>query len=188
MGILDPLKKRGDFVGSWTSKIPDSIWAPVMGGFLILIAGGIGLIAGQPWLFPSLGPTAYLQVETPELKSARFYNTLVGHYIGIIAGLIGIAIFSLWTTPSVLVSHQLLPAWVGAAAIAVFLTIIINMGLRSSHPPAAATTLLVSLGAFRTPSQISALIAGVLIIAVTGEILRRVRTGGGKHDSSKGSS
>lgn len=184
MGILDPLKKTGDSVGGWTARIPDSIWAPIMGGFLILVAGAIGLIAGQPWLFPSLGPTAYLQVETPELKSAHFYNTIVGHYIGIVAGLIGIAIFSLWTAPSVLVSHELLPAWVGAAVIAIFLTIIINMFLRSSHPPAAATTLLVALGAFRTPSQISALIAGVLIIAVIGEILRRIRVGGGKPGSS----
>ena len=143
------------------------------------------MIAGQPWLFPSLGPTAYLQVETPELKSARFYNTIVGHYVGIGAGLVGIAIFGLWSTPSVLVSHHLLPAWVGAAAIAIFLTIIINMFLRSSHPPAAATTLLVSLGAFRTPSQISALIAGVLIVAIVGEIFRKIRTGGGKPVSSK---
>ena len=185
MGILDPLKKTGDSVGGLTEGIPDGIWAPVMGGFLILIAGVIGLAAGQPWLFPSLGPTAYLQVENPGLPSARFYNTLVGHYVGIVAGLIGVAIFSLWTAPSVLVSHELVPAWVGAATIAVFLTIIINMFLRSSHPPAAATTLLVSLGAFRTPSQISALIAGVLIIAVVGEILRRIRTGGKKSSSSK---
>lgn len=155
------------------------------GGFLILFAGIIGLIAGQPWLFPSLGPTAYLQVETPELKSAHFYNTVVGHYVGIAAGLIGIAIFSLWTSPPVLVSHQLLPAWVGAAAIVIFLIIIINMFLRYSHPPAAATTLLVSLGAFRTTSQISALIAGILIIAVVGELLRRIRTGGEKPNSSK---
>ena len=185
MGILDPLKKTGDSVGGWTAGIPDSIWAPVMGGFLILIAGVIGLIAGQPWLFPSLGPTAYLQVETPELKSAHFYNTIVGHYVGIAAGLIGIAIFSLWNTPSVLVSHQLLPAWVGAATVAIFLTVIINMFLRSSHPPAGATTLLVALGAFRTPSQISALVAGVLIIAVVGEILRRIRTGGERYDSKE---
>ncbi len=175
MGILDPFKKSGDAVGNRTRKIPDSIWAPFSGAFLIFIAGSISLIAGQPWLFPSLGPTAYLQVEKPGLKSARLYNTIMGHYIGIIAGLIGIAIFGLWTVPSVIVSQYLLPAWVGAATIAVFLTIVINILLDSSHPPAAATTLLVSLGAFRTPSQILALIIGVLIIGVIGEVFRRVR-------------
>ena len=50
-GILDPLKKTGDSVDSWTAGIHDSIWTSIMGGFLILIAGVIGLIAGQPWLF-----------------------------------------------------------------------------------------------------------------------------------------
>ena len=178
MGILDPLKKTGDSVGSRTENIPDGVWAPIMGGLLILAVGIIGLIAGQPWLFPSLGPTAYLQVETPGLKSAHFYNTIVGHYIGIIAGLVGIAIFSLWTTPSVLISHHLTSEWVGAAAIAIFLTIIINMLLRASHPPAAATALLVSLGAFTTPTQILTLIIGVLIIAILGDALRRIRISG----------
>ncbi len=100
MGILDPLKKKGSAVGNRTRGIPDGVWAPIMGGLLILVVGVIGLIAGQPWLFPSLGPTAYLQVETPGLKSAHFYNTIVGHYVGIVAGLIGIAIFGLWNTPS----------------------------------------------------------------------------------------
>lgn len=151
MGILDPLKKTGDAVSGRTKKIPDGIWAPIMGGLLVLAVGVIGLIAGQPWLFPSLGPTAYLQVENPGLPSARFYNVIVGHYIGIISGLIGISIFSLWTAPSVIMSHHLTPSWVGAATIAIFITIIINLVLRSSHPPSAATTLLVSLGAFRTP-------------------------------------
>lgn len=165
-------------MGNRTKGIPDSIWATLIGGFLILAVGVIGLSTGQPWLFPSLGPTAYLQVENPGLPSARIYNTIVGHYVGIVAGLIGIAIFGMWTTPSVLMSHQLLPGWVGAATISVALTIIINMFLRSSHPPAAATTLLVSLGAFKTPPQILSIIIGVLILAILGEILRRIRTGG----------
>ncbi len=184
-GILDPLKKTGDAVGNRTARIPDGVWAPIMGGILIFVIGVIGLIAGQPWLFPSLGPTAYLQVENPGLKSAHFYNTLVGHYVGIVAGLIGIAIFNLWSTPSVLISHHLVPAWVGAAAIAIFLTIIINMILRSSHPPAAATTLLVSLGAFTTPNQILYLIIGVLILAIIGDILRIIRVGGNRENHSK---
>ena len=31
MGILDPLKKSGDAIGSKTRIIPDGIWAPVRG-------------------------------------------------------------------------------------------------------------------------------------------------------------
>lgn len=32
----------------------------IMGGLLILLVGVIGLIAGQPWLFPSFGPIALI--------------------------------------------------------------------------------------------------------------------------------
>lgn len=60
MDILGPLKKPGDAVGSRTLGIPDGIWALIMGGLLILVVGVIGLIAGQPWLLPSLGPSALI--------------------------------------------------------------------------------------------------------------------------------
>ncbi|HEY0780661.1 MAG TPA: hypothetical protein VGD56_22075 [Gemmatirosa sp.] len=46
---------------------------------------------------------------------------------------------------------------------------------RSSHPPAAATTLLVSLGGFRpTLHDASAVCAGVVIVTLAGEALRFV--------------
>ncbi len=50
--------------------------------------------------------------------------------------------------------------------------------LHASHPPASATTLLVALGGFRldTPTMFT-VIAGVLLVGVLGEALRRVRLG-----------
>jgi len=39
--------------GRVIAVVPDMVWGP-------LAVGLIGLAAGQPWLFPSLGPTAYL--------------------------------------------------------------------------------------------------------------------------------
>src|SRR3954466_14390358 len=52
--------------------IPELIWAPLVGGLLTLIPGLIGLAAGNPWLFPSLGPTAFLQAANPQQPSSRF--------------------------------------------------------------------------------------------------------------------
>ncbi|MGI8748327.1 MAG: hypothetical protein ACR2J4_08280 [Deinococcus sp.] len=46
-------------------SIPETVWAPLSAGALMLVVGLIGLAAHQPLLFPSLGPTAFLQVETP---------------------------------------------------------------------------------------------------------------------------
>jgi len=63
--------------------VPDIIWAPLATGAIVLIPGVVGLAAGRPWLFPSLGPTAYLQATQPQHPTSRFYNVLVGHLIGI---------------------------------------------------------------------------------------------------------
>ena len=146
-----------------------------MASFLILSVGIISLILNQPWLFPILGTTAYLQVEQPGYKRSSFYNTIIGHYVGIAAGLVGITLFNLWNNPSIFSTYILLPSVVGAAAIALALTIIINMLLRAFHPPAAATTLLVSLGTINTPISILSLMMGILIIAIVGETVRRIR-------------
>ncbi len=78
------------------TKIPDSIWAPIMGGVLLLIVGTIGLIVGQPWFFSKLWTNNIPSGSKSPLSGARFYNTIVGHYAGIVAGLIEISIFSLW--------------------------------------------------------------------------------------------
>ena len=45
----------------------------------------------------------------------------------------------------------------------------------STNPPAAATALLVALGAVWTSQQVLATIIGVLLVAVAGELVRRYR-------------
>jgi hypothetical protein len=137
----------------------------------------LGLLAGQMWLFPSLAPTAFLQAENPELPASKFYNVVVGHLIGLSAGFCAVAVLNAWQAPSVLVSHQLTPVRVWTAVIAVALTVMILLLLRASHPPAGATTLLVALGALQTTTDAINVMVGVLIIAVAGEILRRIRLG-----------
>ena len=158
------------------TRIPDAIWAPVAAGTLIAITGFIGIAAGMPWLFPSLGPTAYLQTETPDKPSARFYNTVAGHMMGLVSGFAAVAVFNAWDAPSVLTTHQLIPIRVWAASLALALTLLGNLLLRASHPPSGATTLLVALGTFRTGSDVLTIVAGVLILAVLGVLFRKIRT------------
>lgn len=124
-----------------------------------------------------LGPTAFLQAENPELAASRFYNVVVGHLIGLGAGFCSLAVLNAWQSPAVLTSHQLTPVRVWAAVLAVALTVLLLLLLRASHPPAGATTLLVALGALQTKTDAFNVIIGVLIIAVAGEVLRRIRLG-----------
>lgn len=157
------------------SSIPDTIWAPGAAAVLLLLVGLAGLLVGRPWLLPSLGPTAVLQAENPAHPTSRAWNVLMGHIGGLVAGFAGVFLFQASDAPAVLVSKELAPERVGAAAVAVLLTVLLGIFLRASHPPAAATTLLVALGAIATLEDAANLLAGVVILTVAGELLRRVR-------------
>jgi hypothetical protein len=159
------------------SSIPDTFWAPIASGGLLLIVGLAGLLVGRPWLLPSLGPTAVLQTEAPAHPTSRAWNVVMGHLGGLLAGFAAVLIFNASHAPVVLVAKQLPPERVGAAVLAVLLTVLLGILLRASHPPAAATTLLVALGSIATLSDALNLAAAVLILAVIGELARRVRLG-----------
>jgi len=80
------------------------------------------------------------------------------------------------TAPGVLASGELAPVRVGAAVLAAVLTMAGLSLLKASHPPAAATMLLVALGGFEPDARSAGVIlAGVLIVAVLGEAVRYVR-------------
>ena len=156
--------------------LPDLIWAPLAVGGLIGAAGLFGLAVGQPWLFPSLGPTAYLQAESPDQPASTFRSTVLGHASGLAAGFAAVHALGLAAAPSVLATGHLTPARVAAAVLAVALTMVGKVALRAPHPPAAATTLLVALGGVRANAPAAAAVAaGVLIIAALGDGVRRVR-------------
>ncbi len=155
--------------------LPEFAWAPLAAGAAILGAGAIILLAGRPWLLPSLGPTAFLIAELPEHPSARFYNSVVGHLVGLGTGFLDVALFLAWGDPAVLTDHVLTLAHVGAATVAIMLTMLANLLLEASYPPAAATTLLVALGSLKTVGDALNLSIGALLIAGLGIGLHKLR-------------
>ncbi|MFL5674133.1 MAG: HPP family protein, partial [Chloroflexota bacterium] len=136
------LPKRLDDLAS----IPDAVWGPAIAGLLLLGVGALGLLVGKPWLLPSLGPTAVLVAVNAAHPTARAWNTFAGHLGGLLAGFAAVAVLGASTAPKVLGDGQLTSVRVLAGALAVALTIILGDLLRASHPPAAATALLVALG------------------------------------------
>lgn len=165
------LPKRPEAIAS----VPDLAWGPLVAAGLILLVGLLGLAFGRPWLLPSLGPSAVLVALSPAHPTARVWNTLIGHLLGILAGFAGIALAGAAAAPSPIVQGELTTSRVLAATIAVAVTVMLTTLARASHPPAAATTLLVSLGAVATAEKALSLFAGVVVVAVAGELLRRVR-------------
>ncbi|HLZ71807.1 MAG TPA: HPP family protein [Dehalococcoidia bacterium] len=162
----------------WPPGVPDAVFAPLSAAGLMLIVGALGTVAQQPWLFPSLGPTAFLQAEYPAHRTARLYHVIAGHGVGLAAGLIAVWLVGASSSSSVLVVHHLTAARTWAAVIAVALTIAGSLLLRASHPPAVSTSMLLALGSFRPTWHDALTIAvGVLVVALTGELLRRARLG-----------
>jgi hypothetical protein len=82
------------------ATVPEAVWGPLAVGSLLSAIGLIGLAAGQPWLFPSLGPTAFLQAEEPGARSSRFYNTILGHTVGLGAGLAAVFLLGASSAPA----------------------------------------------------------------------------------------
>lgn len=157
-------------------SVPEAVWAPLTAGLLTLIPGLVGLATGLPLLFPSLAPTAALQATQPQDRSARFYNTVVGHLIGIVAAVLCVLLFHASAEPGLFAAHQVFPRRMFASALAVLLTQLGQLQLKALHPPAAATVLLITLGGFKTnPHDLGIVLAGIVIIAVAGELIRQLR-------------
>lgn len=165
------------------ARLPDLLWTPLIVAILVLTAGSLGLLFHQPWLFASLGPTAYLYGHTPHQASARFYNTVVGHTAAILAGFIAVVLVHAEATPSVFTTHELTWSRVLASVLALTVAVPAELLLRASHPPAAATALLIALGGFNVSAQSAvSILIGVLIVGSIGEVFRRIRITG-QHQS-----
>jgi CBS domain-containing membrane protein len=152
----------------------------VLGAFS-LINGviSIGLMAlaafvtKQPFVFPSLGPTAFLLFYTPTAPTASPRNTLCGHLIGAVAGYVSLAAFGLLHQgPALAVGVS--GARIGAAAVSLGLTAGFMVWLRVPHPPAGATTLIVSLGILASIPKLAVLMLAVLLLVVQGFVINRL--------------
>lgn len=144
--------------------------AAVAFGTSVVAAGVMGMAAwwfARPFLFPSLGATVFLLFHRSTASAASPRNTLAGHAIGVGCGLFALAVFGLLQAPSVF-EVGMTPARIGATALSLGLTSAGMTGLRLPHPPAGATTLIVSLGFLVSWADVAVLlvaIAGVVAIA-----------------------
>jgi hypothetical protein len=148
-----------------------------LSGIALAVIGGLGWLAGIPWLLPSLGPTLAIQTGTPLHASARMRNVAFGHAIGLAAGLLAVYLTGAAHQPSVteLTNDTLSLARVAASVLAVALSLAVQCRLNLMHPPAEATTLIVALGGIEpTPAGALTVIAAIALVTVLGEVARRL--------------
>jgi CBS domain-containing membrane protein len=139
----------------------------------VALSGTWAWAVKEPLLFPSLGATAFLIFETPMAEVGTPRNTIVGHAVGVAAGAFSLWIFGLWGDPSTYVIG-VSPARIGAVALSVALTGGVLRVLRSAHPPAGATTIIVASGLLGKPHQMADVIVGVILLTIAGWTINRL--------------
>lgn len=131
------------------------------------------LLTGTPLIFPSLGPTAFLLFSAPLVPAASPRNAVWGHAIGAASGLFALAVFGLADAPPALAT-SITASRVGATALSLGLTSGLMVWARVPHPPAGATTLIVSLGILTDPVDLVVLMVAVVLLVGQGFVINRL--------------
>ncbi len=152
----------------------DLLIAPLCEAALLFIVALAGWLTHKPLIFASLGPTAYELIETPERQTARPYNVIVGHLIGVVAGFLGIYLTNAWNAPTIS-SGTVSPQRIGSSIIAAGLTVFLTLLLKASQPAAVATTLLIALGVLQRGQDAFIIMGSVILLFIPGEFLRKWR-------------
>lgn len=133
----------------------------------------LALITRNPFVFPSLGPTAYLFFFSPQTESASPRNAVLGHLIGLICGFAAYRITGMHPFPQGFGGEVYWPR-ILASALALALTGAIMVMLHVNHPPAGATTMIVSLGILAKPEYLLIIEIAVVLLAAQAFVINRL--------------
>lgn len=148
-------------------------FATINGFLSIAIMAAAALATNQPFVFPSLGPTAFLFFYSPLVPAASPRNTLIGHFIGAAVGWGCLVAFGLQSAgPSTAVGVT----WerVLAAGLSLGLTSGLMVLFHAPHPPAGATTLIISLGVLHEFNQLVVLMLAVVLLTIQAIAINRL--------------
>lgn len=135
-------------------------------GLLFTVLGGIAWVSGEPFIFPSLGPSAFLLAFDRRVNRTRTYRVVGSHLIGGVAGFLAYSLLA----PGVSLTATPPPVSMGGLRLALsgILSIIMTswamIATDTIHAPACATTLIVSLGLLSTPIQVVIMVVSVIIL------------------------
>lgn len=142
-----------------------ALFSFINGCISIGLMSALAVLTHTPFIFPSLGPTAFLFFYTPTAPTASPRNTIIGHTIGVLAGYFSLVVTGLTLAGPALAVGVTWPRVI-AAALSLGLTSGVMVLLKSPHPPAGATTLIVSLGILTHPWQLFLLMVAVVLLTL----------------------
>ncbi|HEV8324080.1 MAG TPA: HPP family protein [Myxococcota bacterium] len=179
--LLEPQVTRGLVARLRLSRLlgrfPERpVWAAFMfvNGFVtIAILASVAMVTRTPFVFPSLGPTAFLFFFSPTSPTASPRHTILGHAIGIGCGYGALLLFGLEHALPAMATGVDLPR-VGAAALSLAATGALMILLKAAHPPAGATTLIISLGIVTHPLHLGVIELAVALLTVQAFAINRL--------------
>ncbi len=149
------------------------VFSFVNGCISIAIMSTVALLSREEFIFPSLGPTAFLFFYSPLEASASPRNAVLGHLIGVGAGWGSLVLFGLRDVGPA-ISIGVGEPRIAAAALSLGLTSGLMVLFKTPHPPAGATTLIISLGILRSAGQMVVLMAAVVLLTLQAIAINRL--------------
>lgn len=149
------------------------LFALVNGALSIALLAGLAALTGQPFVFPALGPIAFLLFYAPTGPPASPRNTILGNLIGVIAGYLSLLAFGLLDAGS-FIGEGVTGPRIGAAALSLGLTAGFMVWLRTPNPPAGATTMIVSLGLITSLAGLVVIMLGVVLLVAQAMVINRL--------------
>jgi CBS domain-containing membrane protein len=175
-GSLAPIAGRGG-VNKWLydkwGNRGNALYTALGSLLTIGLSGIFAWVLDEPLVFPSLGATAFLFFETPLAEVASIRNTVIGHTVGTLVGFFWLSVFGFVGDPSAIVTGFDAKR-VACVALSLCFTGGILRLLRAAHPPAGATTVIVSVGLLTTVHQLAILLGGVVLLCASAWGLNRL--------------
>jgi CBS-domain-containing membrane protein len=154
-------------------RLVRSLYVFVNGFITIGVLALLALMSHNPFVFPSLGPTAYLLFFSPLGKTSSPRNTILGHAVGLVCGYAAFVVTGAGALPFGVHPGIFWPR-ILAAALSLSATGAFMVLLDISHPPAGATTLIVSLGIISNPSELIIIEVAVFLLVAQALVINRL--------------
>ncbi|AZH27237.1 HPP family protein [Haloplanus aerogenes] len=136
-------------------------------GVLFTVLGAVAWLSGQPFVFPSLGPSAFLLAFERRGDRSRLFRVVASHAIGGVAGLLAYTALGAGATLTATPPGSAAGLHLVASGIcSIVLTSWGMIATDTNHAPACATTLIVSLGLLSTPMQVATIVVSVVVLVV----------------------
>ncbi|WP_071391322.1 HPP family protein [Haloprofundus marisrubri] len=151
--------------------------ASIHAAALMTVLGLTALVTGRAFLFPSLGPSAYVLATGIGDEDSAPKRVVGGHVIGVVAGMLTYHLVA----DGLVATQPFAPFSVTgvrlavSATVAVGLTTAAMLATNLRHPPACATTLIVGLGLLTSVPEAVIIVVAVVLLVVVQQGLLQIR-------------